>query len=684
MTSSFSQLRVFPRILAITVAVFFAGCGLFQSPHKTFSEVRTAIPLDGRIAEPFGLAVKGSDVFISDGQKGIIWKLDANGNLSEFAKGLETPSHISFGANGVLFVADSGDHTIKAIDPAGQVTVRAGNKGKQGFADGQAATALFNAPVGIVCLREKIFVADTYNDAIRVIEGKTVRTLAGKTKGYADNAVGSLAKFDTPTGLATAGDNLLVADTGNRRIRSIAPDGATTTIAGGGSGPGLDGLLSEARFMSPVGIAVDQGGTVYVADGDSIRAVGRRFIPLAETISGEARAFFDGRLGKARFNRVSGLAVASDGNLFVADSDNGLVRTLTGNSQGKILSRKGFVKTRQTAKAFRESADGRWPYNPAKRPREIAGTLGEIRGEIKGGADKAWFHNGLDIVGGYGEEARLVRTEKILRPLAVAEFKTKRENVRFPSLGYIHIRLGRNADGARFDDSRFQFQENGNGEVFDLRIPRGSKFKAGEVIGTLNTMNHVHLIAGPAGHEMNALDALILPGSADSRSPVIESVRLYDGNWREHETVSGEIHIKGGSKTRIVVDAYDQMDGNADRRRLGLYKLGYQLLQTSQKPAEGFEEPKWTIEFDRMPSNDSVGLVYAEGSSSGATGTTVFRYIVSNRVAGDIAREGFLDFAGKNGEYLLRVFAADYFGNVASKDLVLTIAPKIDTEVRFK
>ena len=112
------------------------------------------------------------------------------------------------------------------------------------------------------------------------------------------------------------------------------------------------------------------------------------------------------------------------------------------------------------------------------------------------------------------------------------------------------------------------------------------------------------------------------------------------------------------------------MDGNAARRKLGLYKVGYQLFDEDEMPAKDFEEPKWTIRFDKTPENNAVNLVYAEGSQSGATGETIFNYIATNEVSGRIQREGFFD-VGKieSGNYTLRIFAADFFGNQASEDI---------------
>lgn len=164
---------------------------------------------------------------------------------------------------------------------------------------------------------------------------------------------------------------------------------------------------------------------------------------------------------------------------------------------------------------------------------------------------------------------------------------------------------------------------------------------------------------------MNALDALILPGIADSRPPVIEKVSLVSGSGVETTLPPGRIQLAG--KTRVVMRAYDQVDGNNGRRRLGIYQAGYQVLRTDNSPVSDIQ---WTIRFDRLPAANSIRLVYADGSKSGATGETIFNYIVTDRVDGDDYREDYFDPAAlAPGEYVLRVLAADYFGNTSHSDI---------------
>ncbi len=659
---------------AVGLIIYFAFQWSSAEKAPNFTKTHTFFGIKREIGEPFGIAEKDGEIYVSDGENGKILRVAFDGSFSVVTDKLQTPSAIAFDQHGDLFVADSGAHTIVKIKPkTGVVELIAGVEGEKGFADGDARTAKFNAPIGIVVgENDKIFVADTYNDKIRVVENGQVSTLAGSVEGFADGE-GNTAKFDSPCGIALTSDGkLLVADAGNFRIRVIEPTGKTWTLAGQNRQESVDGLLNVASFVRPTAISIDNFGTIYVADGDAIRAIGRRTFPFVETLTSSKPGFSDGNLRTSKFNRPSGMAFDSSGNLFVADSENQTIRVLTDHDLGTEIKKDEIAALRYSPEEFRQLSEPRWTYDPPDNSREIAGTLGEIRGEIVDEESQAWFHNGLDIVGGYGERARFIRSEKVLNPFAVQNFATLRELIRMPTLGYIHIRLGRNVNAAAFGDERFQFSVNDKKELVSLRVPRGAKFEAGEAIGTLNPMNHVHLVAGRRGNEMNALDALILPGVSDKRTPTIESVALFDQHWSEIEIgkESGKFELSG--KTRIVVKSYDQMDGNADRRRLGVFKLGYQILNSESKP---LEEVKWTIDFDRFPSDEAVSFVYAKGSKSGATGDTVFNYIVSNTVSGDGYREDFLDVSTlQHGEFLLRVFAADFFGNQTYKDLKFEIA----------
>ncbi|HEX8290080.1 MAG TPA: hypothetical protein VF556_19020 [Pyrinomonadaceae bacterium] len=656
----------FQFLILIVIFTCFA-CQTKFSERKPITKVATLAGLTERFGEPFGVAARGDDVFVSDGEKGVIWKVATDGAMSVFSGEHDTPSQIAFDANGDLFVADSGAHAIKKIKPNGEIEIVAGVAGQSGFQDGNAKSALFNAPIGVAVRENKVYVADTYNDRIRVIENGNVSTLAGSEQGFAD-AIGSAAKFDTPCGIdVMAGGKLIVADAGNKRIRIVEPSGAVSTLAGNGNVNLKDGFAYDAELVHPTTVSINSSGDILFTDGNAIRVIRRVFLPIVETISGTERGYSDGNMRAARFNRPSGTATDAAGNIYVADSENQVLRVFTGEEIGKEITEDERKRMRYTAEEFRRLAPPRWTYDPPQAKRDIAGTLGELRGEVNEQNKPVWFHNGLDIAGNYGETARFIRDEKVLKPVAAENFNTLRELVRMPTIGYIHIRLGRDKDNRVFDDKRFQFAYDETRKLKNVRIPRGSKFKSGEPIGTLNAFNHVHLIAGRSGAEMNALDALLLPNISDSVSPFIEKVSFFDENRRVIETSNQNARITLSGKTRIVVRAFDQMDGNNSRRRLGVYRLGYQILRADKTP---LNETLWTISFERMPDERAVRYVYAEGSQSGYTPETIFNYIVSNKVDGDGFKEDFFDVASlEKGAYVLRVFAADFFGNTASKDI---------------
>jgi len=184
----------------------------------------------------------------------------------------KAPASVAVDDAGNVYVADTNNHRIRLVSPEGEVTTLAGPLKAgyaAGYADGPAAEAKFNGPRSVaVDGAGNIYVADTGNHCVRVVspDGQ-VTTLAGaKEPGYADGQ-GAEARFSFPAGIAVDGDgNLYVADTANHRIRKIAPDGAVTTVAGSGEPGGADGPALEAQFQAPEGVAVDLDGNIIVAD----------------------------------------------------------------------------------------------------------------------------------------------------------------------------------------------------------------------------------------------------------------------------------------------------------------------------------------------------------------------------------------------------------------------------------
>ncbi|HEV2913853.1 MAG TPA: SMP-30/gluconolactonase/LRE family protein [Pyrinomonadaceae bacterium] len=652
-----------------------------------------------RFEDPFGVAVSADgSVYVSDGGAGRIFRVTPEGVVQKVAENLDVPSAIALAPDGTLVLAETGSHTIISVDPlSGQSRTVAGVRGRSGYADGEGTTALFNAPVGVAVGPDgTIYVADTYNDRIRAIDTQSrVRTLAGGAgPGMADAGAGAGAdaRFDTPCGVAVAPSGaLVVADTGNNRLRRVELNGAVSTIAGTGEPKLFDGPLFAASFDEPIGVTVDTDGTIYVAEagGSALRACRFGIVPDVRTLAGgHGPGLIDGPLEESRLRAPSGVAVTSDRMVIVADTGNRLVRAIVGETRdrGATLERETALALLPTAAAMRaDGSEPRWPYDPPERPREIAATFGEIRGELSAESHEAYFHNGLDIPGAYGETARAVRGERVLLPLAVEDTGTWRERIRFPRLGYIHLRVGRDSSDRVLDDKRFVLKRDGSGRVVGVRVRRGETFAAGEPLGTLNNQYHVHLIAGQTGGELNALAALELPGVRDTVAPTIEKdgVRLFDEHWRELRAArvdndggkAGDAPLEVAGEVRIVVRAYDQMDGNAARRRLGLYRLGYQVLNRDGSPAPAFDQPQTTISFETLPFNGAnAAIAYAEGSRSGATGETIFAYIVTNRVRDRQAAEDYWHASAlPAGDYILRVFVEDFFGNRTTRDVSVRV-----------
>jgi len=257
------------------------------------------------------------------------------------------PAGITLDSAGNLYVADSAGNIIRRITPAGVSSALAGTAGTAGSTDGNGAAARFNQPGAITADRSgKLYVADTGNATIRQVtpEG-VVTTFAGSasSRGSADGPPGS-ATFNAPGGIAVdAAGNVYVADSINATIRRITPDGVTSTYAGSAGIRGdQDGVRSAARFNAPGGLAVDASGNIYVADASSNTV--RRITPdgtvttLAGTtgVSGAA----DGTAQEALFNQPGGLAVDAAGSVLVADTGNSTIRKIT--PAGRVTTLAGL------------------------------------------------------------------------------------------------------------------------------------------------------------------------------------------------------------------------------------------------------------------------------------------------------------------------------------------------------
>jgi sugar lactone lactonase YvrE len=232
-----------------------------------------------RFVNPQALAVGAAgNVYVAEGGSNVpLRAIDAAANVTSVAGtvGLSSPGGLARDAAGNLYVADTNNHVIRKVDPGGSMTVLAGMAGSPGSADGAALSATFNAPRGVAIHQATgiVYVADTDNHTIRAISPMgQVTTLAGTagSRGSADGN-GAAARFRFPNDLACdAAGSLYVADRVNNTIRKITPSGEVTTFAGSASSAGFtDGTGPDARFNFPFGIGIDALGNLFVADANN-------------------------------------------------------------------------------------------------------------------------------------------------------------------------------------------------------------------------------------------------------------------------------------------------------------------------------------------------------------------------------------------------------------------------------
>ncbi len=272
------------------------------------------------------------------------------------AAGFKYPAFLAPDAAGNLYVSDLGNNMIRKITPAGGVST---------LAD---ASAGFNKPAGIaVDPSGNLYVADNENHRIRKITpAGVVSTVAGSDNGERGNTNGNgtAARFSYPTCLTLdAAGNLYVSDYGNKQIRKITPAGEVTTFAGSGIFGSTDGNGTSASFKSPIGIVIDASGNLYVADSRSNLI--RKISPTGDvtTFAGSgAEGSTNGNGTLASFNAPEGIAIDASGNLYIADSENNLIRKINHAGDVTTLAGSGSAGTDNGAA---ETASFGQPYGVA-------------------------------------------------------------------------------------------------------------------------------------------------------------------------------------------------------------------------------------------------------------------------------------------------------------------------------
>jgi sugar lactone lactonase YvrE len=297
---------------------------------------------------------------------------------------LNNPSGITMDSSGTIYFADTHNHCISKIDSSGNKVVYAGT-GVAGYKEGSGVTCQFNNPTAIAAdMAGNIYVADTGNNSIRIIERNyvydssrniiaidgIVGTLVGKGPSLTSSNIGSGVKLNAPRGVAVDSSGCVyISDTGNHRICKVTSGGTFITLAGCTV---LDAPLAytsgfnngngkEASFKNPTGLTVDLKGNIFVADTGN-NAI-RRITPSGKvsTVAGGGQPFFkEGRREGAYFNQPIGITVDSHNVLYVTDTGNNMIRRIT--HEGDVIPVAGSP-TQATG-----SLDGYGAIDPNRAP----------------------------------------------------------------------------------------------------------------------------------------------------------------------------------------------------------------------------------------------------------------------------------------------------------------------------
>jgi len=309
------------------------------------------------MSAPVSLALDGSGnlYFVDNGTsrirkvdtKGILTTIAGNGTAGFTGDGaaatsaeMNFPTGLALDSGGNLYIADFQNLRVRKINTSGTINTVAGNGVLSYSGDGgPALSAQMNSPRGVaVDSAGNLYIADTNNNVIRkVASNGIVTTFAGNATagGNGDGSTATGAQLNGPLGLAVdAGGNLYIADTQNSRIRKVSAGGTISTVAGNGTpGYGGDGSAATAALLNfPTAVALDSAGNLYIADLNNNRI---RMVSPGGTITTVAGNGSSGYVGdgaaavNARLFTPQGVAVDAAGNLYIADTGNWAVRLVT-------------------------------------------------------------------------------------------------------------------------------------------------------------------------------------------------------------------------------------------------------------------------------------------------------------------------------------------------------------------
>ncbi|HVW12580.1 MAG TPA: NHL repeat-containing protein [Mucilaginibacter sp.] len=274
---------------------------------------------------------------------GTMGAVDGKGAEASFGN----PMGVAVDSAGNVYVADSRNDKIRKITPDGAVTTLAGN-GKDGSADGQSGSASFFFPVALAAGTDgSVYVADTHNSLLRRISASgAVTTIAGKDPAQTKDLPDTLRRLDNPYGIAVAKDgSVYFTNWAKDLVQKMAPDGKITVVAGNNNPGAKDGIGAAASFYLPEGIAIDGAGNLYVADcyNNMIRKITAdgHVTTLAGKPGKKNFGSKDGKGPAASFSHPCGIAVDKKGNVYIADVGNNKIRRITPDGTVSTLAGSG-------------------------------------------------------------------------------------------------------------------------------------------------------------------------------------------------------------------------------------------------------------------------------------------------------------------------------------------------------
>lgn len=320
------------------------------------------------LAAPQDLAIDTSgNLYIADLSNFVVRVVDSSGIIHTVAGNhtngysgdggpataaqMGNPQAVALDGNGNLYIAESSGH-VRRVDSSGTITTVAGNGTNGNAGDGGPGTSAaigfldglsFKAGLLYISSTSSIWALDVNSGLIHLIGNTSVGQGFGGDGGLATNAV-----FAGPQGMAVdGGGDLFIADSGNNRIREItAGSQIVTTVAGGYLGDGRQARDASLNLQTQGGhISFDRNGNLYIADGGGGRV--RKVTPngIITTVAGNGTVGYSGDGGPATSAQLSGPSAAamdSQGNLFIADTGNGVIRKVDGSGIISTLRPNGL------------------------------------------------------------------------------------------------------------------------------------------------------------------------------------------------------------------------------------------------------------------------------------------------------------------------------------------------------